>query len=143
MKNKKPPRYQDYYYNYVPVDVFVSGKYVSLIMEEDLYTGGAHSIRHQESVVFRVSDGKIMTAPEYLGISEKAFRKLMLCKVLQHTDESLRWPIEKIEKLIAEKKDWQFALDRDKGPVINFNKYELAPGSAGFIRIPLQNKPQV
>ncbi len=140
LRAQKPPHYQDYYYNYAPVDVFIEGEYVSVVMEEDTYTGGAHGIRKRESVVFRLADGKIMTATEYLGISDQAFRQLVFRKALEHTDPNFRWTVEEIRKVIFEKNDWQFALDRDKGPIIIFGKYELAPGAAGFIRVPLQDK---
>lgn len=121
--------------------LFESKKYISLVVNNYSYTGGAHGGATSFYVTFNINTGKFITLDNIvknkkllLNVAEKKFRKEQSVPTNQTFENSGFWF-----------KDNKFYLPDnyavvDKGVLFQYGQYEIAPYAAGMIELLIENK---
>jgi hypothetical protein len=121
--------------------LFQSKKYISLVVHNYSYTGGAHGGATSFYTTFNINTGKFIKLDNIvknkkllLNIAEKKFRKEQSVTTNQTFENAGFWF-----------KDNKFYLPDnyaivDKGVLFQYGQYEIAPYSAGMIELLIENK---
>lgn len=138
----RDPHGERYVYRFYPTRIFQNDRFISLIMRTEQYTGGAHGMVSEMGYVFDAHTGRQMTAEEILGYTETEWESVVRTQIERWVSKERNRSFlstEGLKKVLdaRRKASWNFYLDEIEGVVLLFNPYEIAPYSAGIIRIPI------
>lgn len=116
-------------------------EYVSVLIEYDQYTGGAHGLATTEGLVFNAQTGERVTLSQYRGEANKA-------ETVAQIGDTLRTAVAErtggdtfgLEAFLADpNQEFNFYLSQFAGSVVVFPHDSIGPWAIGEIRVEVPN----